>query len=62
MMETCVHKIKKNDELFDQIKILKNKNLKIVFTNGCFDILHRGHVLYLEKAKKMGDFFSQRAT
>jgi len=40
------------------IKILndlrKSKN-KIVFTNGCFDILHVGHVKYLEKAKKLGD-------
>jgi len=28
---------------------------KIVFTNGCFDILHAGHVQYLEQAKKLGD-------
>jgi len=28
---------------------------KIVFTNGCFDILHRGHVTYLNEAKKLGD-------
>lgn len=28
---------------------------KIVFTNGCFDILHAGHVLYLESAKALGD-------
>lgn len=33
----------------------KNKNKKIVFTNGCFDILHRGHVQYLAEAKKLGD-------
>lgn len=30
-------------------------NKKIVFTNGCFDILHYGHVSYLEKARKLGD-------
>ncbi|ACX71925.1 rfaE bifunctional protein [Methanocaldococcus vulcanius M7] len=37
------------------VKELKNQNLKIVFTNGCFDIIHRGHVEYLNKAKKLGD-------
>jgi D-glycero-beta-D-manno-heptose 1-phosphate adenylyltransferase len=31
------------------------KNKKIVFTNGCFDIIHRGHIDYLEEAKKLGD-------
>jgi len=31
------------------------KGKKIVFTNGCFDILHAGHVSYLEKARKLGD-------
>jgi len=33
----------------------KKANMKIVFTNGCFDILHLGHVSYLEAAKTMGD-------
>ena len=33
----------------------KNKNKKIVFTNGCFDILHVGHVTYLNQAKSLGD-------
>lgn len=32
-----------------------NKDKKIVFTNGCFDILHRGHVTYLAEARKLGD-------
>jgi len=34
---------------------LKAKHKKIVFTNGCFDILHAGHVDYLAKAKSKGD-------
>ena len=34
---------------------LKLQGKKIVFTNGCFDILHSGHVTYLEKAKQLGD-------
>jgi rfaE bifunctional protein nucleotidyltransferase chain/domain len=35
--------------------ILKRQGKKIVFTNGCFDILHVGHVRYLTQARKMGD-------
>ncbi|MDR3668649.1 MAG: D-glycero-beta-D-manno-heptose 1-phosphate adenylyltransferase [Ignavibacteriaceae bacterium] len=35
---------------------LKNQNKKIVFTNGCFDILHSGHVDYLSQARKLGDY------
>lgn len=34
----------------------KNISSKIVFTNGCFDILHRGHVNYLAQAKALGGF------
>ena len=33
----------------------KNQGKKIVFTNGCFDIIHKGHVTYLNEAKKLGD-------
>ena len=40
------------DQLSDE---LKAKNRKIVFTNGCFDILHLGHIKYLETAKSLGD-------
>ena len=36
-------------------KDLKDKGSKIVFTNGCFDILHVGHVRYLQAAKDLGD-------
>ncbi|MBC77339.1 MAG: D-glycero-beta-D-manno-heptose 1-phosphate adenylyltransferase [Halobacteriovoraceae bacterium] len=32
-----------------------NKGKKLVFTNGCFDILHKGHVAYLNEAKALGD-------
>ena len=47
--------------LIDRIKIseivtsLKAKGKRIVFTNGCFDILHVGHVRYLKEAKALGD-------
>jgi len=36
-------------------EIRKDKKRRIVFTNGCFDLLHRGHVQYLEQAKNLGD-------
>lgn len=36
-------------------KQLKSEGKRIVFTNGCFDILHSGHVFYLQKAKQQGD-------
>lgn len=35
---------------------LKAKEKKLVFTNGCFDVLHAGHCLYLFEARKLGDF------
>lgn len=39
----------------DIVYHLKKSNNKIVFTNGCFDILHIGHIKYLDEAKKLGD-------
>ena len=48
-----------NIKTFNEINILskelKTKGKKIVFTNGCFDLLHSGHIKYLEAAKKFGD-------
>jgi len=59
--ESSLHKsnseqhIKTWDEIPSIINQLKTKDKKIVFTNGCFDILHLGHIKYLEAAKKFGD-------
>jgi rfaE bifunctional protein nucleotidyltransferase chain/domain len=49
-------KIKNPGELKVIIKKLKENGKIIVFTNGCFDILHYGHVMYLKKAKAKGDY------
>ena len=35
---------------------IRKKNKKLVFTNGCFDLIHRGHVAYLNEAKSLGDY------
>lgn len=48
-------KIKKIGPLAKTLAGLKKKGRKIVFTNGCFDILHVGHVTYLKKARSLGD-------
>ena len=48
-------KIKTQDELKPILYKLKKEGKKVVFTNGCFDILHVGHVRYLKEAKGYGD-------
>ena len=44
-----------NSDLGRQIKQLKERQKKIVFTNGCFDLLHKGHIDLLNKASSYGD-------
>lgn len=48
-------KIKKIDALKSMLSDLKKAKKVIVFTNGCFDMLHIGHVKYLQEAKACGD-------
>lgn len=50
-----MEKILKRDALILRIQELKQADQKIVFTNGCFDILHPGHVRYLQNARRLGD-------
>ena len=49
------NKILSLDELLSSLKIERENNKKIVFTNGCFDILHRGHIEYLAQAADLAD-------
>lgn len=49
-------KIRNKEEVLDQIRLLQSAGKKIVFSNGCFDILHPGHVDYLSQARDLGDF------
>ncbi len=48
-------KLKKRKDLAGICRKLSAEGRKIVFTNGCFDIIHAGHVRYLKKAKRLGD-------
>jgi D-beta-D-heptose 7-phosphate kinase/D-beta-D-heptose 1-phosphate adenosyltransferase len=48
-------KIKRLDVLSALIAVEKSAGKRIVFTNGCFDLLHAGHVKYLQKARTLGD-------
>jgi len=48
-------KIKSQRAIKQITATLKAQGKRIVFTNGCFDLLHVGHVRYLQKAKKLGD-------
>lgn len=47
--------IKSPSEIANLSSSLRDKDKKIIFTNGCFDILHSGHVAYLQKARELGD-------
>jgi D-beta-D-heptose 7-phosphate kinase/D-beta-D-heptose 1-phosphate adenosyltransferase len=48
--------VKCRDDMIGIRLELKKQDKKLVFTNGCFDILHSGHVDYLNKAKQLGDY------
>ncbi len=50
-----MNKIFSGEMLQEQLSGLRRAGKTIVFTNGCFDILHVGHVRYLREAKKLGD-------
>ena len=50
-------KIVNAEELREKVKELKQQGKKVVATSGCFDIIHAGHVTYLEEAAAKGDIF-----
>ena len=49
------NKIKDKEDLKKVVERVKKEGKRIVFTNGCFDLIHVGHTRYLEDAKKLGD-------
>lgn len=54
-MEKTTDKIKDLSSAKAQVAEWKRQGKRVVFTNGCFDLLHLGHVDYLEKARNLGD-------
>lgn len=54
-MRNPIQKVLAGSQLDQTLSEYKKLNKKIVFTNGCFDLLHIGHVRYLEQAKAQGD-------
>lgn len=56
-LESIVKKVVSLEQLLPKVELLKSQQKKIVFTNGCFDIIHRGHVEYLAQAADFGDHF-----
>ncbi len=48
-------KLKDKETLKELLQTLKKQGKRVVFTNGCFDILHAGHVSYLREARSLGD-------
>ena len=56
-MELIFKELKELEELTEIIQKEKKKGKRIVFTNGCYDVLHRGHRYILTEASKYGDIF-----
>lgn len=54
--QTATQGIMNEEQLISAVTHAKLQGKKIVFTNGCFDILHAGHVTYLQQAKQLGDY------
>jgi rfaE bifunctional protein nucleotidyltransferase chain/domain len=48
-------KILSLDQLLGERQLLRRQGRRVVFTNGCFDLLHPGHIRYLQEARRLGD-------
>ena len=49
------HNVVREDDLLETLSVLRGAGKRVVMTNGCFDIIHPGHVRYLQQASELGD-------
>lgn len=56
MLRKAADKIKERHELAQLVEQRRREGERCVFTNGCFDILHIGHIRYLQEARELGDY------
>lgn len=54
--DPCGGKLRTLEELSAEVERQKAAGKRVIFANGCFDILHAGHIRYLREAKSLGDF------
>ena len=54
-MMNAAEKVLDRNTLKEEVDSLRKAGKRVVFTNGCFDLLHIGHVRYLQEARKLGD-------
>jgi rfaE bifunctional protein nucleotidyltransferase chain/domain len=54
-IEALMSRLYTRDALVAQRQVWKRENRKVVFTNGCYDVLHPGHIRLLERARSLGD-------
>jgi D-beta-D-heptose 7-phosphate kinase/D-beta-D-heptose 1-phosphate adenosyltransferase len=54
-MMSAAEKVLNRNTLEEKVDSLRKAGKRVVFTNGCFDLLHLGHVRYLQEARKQGD-------
>lgn len=54
LFQVIQHKIRTRENIMELVSGWKQAGEKVVFTNGCFDLIHRGHVDYLAKARDLG--------
>lgn len=54
-LDDCMARVLSRDQLAEKVRLARQQGMTVVFANGCFDVLHVGHVRYLRAARALGD-------